>query len=402
MNRFRKKENLKEEYSVKKHFHSLINTVVRQAEYQTRKDIADWQNAVNEARGTYSKRQTRLQRLYENILTDAMLSSQINLRIDKTQSATWHITDSNDNNDEQAEHLIADNLLFDSIAEYAIGAKLFGHSLIEFNIKNGAPVVSLLPRRHIYPAEGIFYPDLYGGEEVKYRELPEYGKWFIEFGSCDADDIGTLNSAVPHVLMKRFSQSCWSELCEVYGIPPMVVKTNTQDPEMVARIKQMFAEQGANSKFLTDTTEEVEWATGVATNGDVFSNLIALCNSEISMIICGAVLGQDTVNGNRSKEESSSKLLDSIVDADKRYIEACFNHSVLPAMASLGFVSEGLRLQFSKEKDIASLWQMTSQALPYYDVDTEWIKETFGIEVTGSKQVSGLDFDGKGDKSFFV
>ncbi|WP_446662918.1 phage portal protein family protein, partial [Flavobacterium psychrophilum] len=34
-----------------------------------------------------------------------------------------------------------------------------------------------------------------------------------------------LNKAVSHVLFKRFAQSCWSELCEIYGIPPRVLKT---------------------------------------------------------------------------------------------------------------------------------------------------------------------------------
>ena len=364
----------------------LISSVVRQAEYQTRKDIADWQSAVNEAKGTYSKRQTRLQRIYENALTDALLSSQMGLRIDKTQSTPFHVVGTDGKPNEDAERLLADNLLFDSLSEAIIGSKMFGHSLVEFSFQDGKMSASVLPRAHVYPAEGIFYPDLLSNQEVRYREAAEYGKWYVEFGSRSADDLGLLNGVVPHVLMKRSAQSCWSELCELYGIPPMVIKTNTQDPEMVARIKEMFAGQGSNSKFLTDTTEEVEWATGVATNGDVFRNLISLCNSEISMSVCGAILGQDTVNGNRSKEESSSRLLDSIVSADQRYVEANFNHAVLPALAAIGYLPQGLRLSFAKEVDLSNLWDMTAQALPYYEVNPQWIKDTFGIDVTGTKQ----------------
>lgn len=99
-----------------------------------------------------------------------------------------------------------------------------------------------------------------------------------------------------------------------------------------------------------------------------------------------AVLGQDTENGNRSKEESSTKLMEAVVKADKRLIESSFNRKILPALAAIGFLKPGLRLEITKEVDLEKLWKMTYEASQNYDVDPEWIRDTFGIAVIGKKQ----------------
>lgn len=98
------------------------------------------------------------------------------------------------------------------------------------------------------------------------------------------------------------------------------------------------------------------------------------------------MLGQDTENGNRSKEESSTKLMEAVVKADKRLIESSFNRKILPALAAIGFLKPGLRLEITKEVDLEKLWKMTYEASQNYDVDPEWIRDTFGIAVIGKKQ----------------
>lgn len=89
----------------------------------------------------------------------------------------------------------------------------------------------------------------------------------------------------------------------------------------------------------------------------MYKNLIDTCNQQLSLLNLAAVLGQDTVNGNRSKEESSSKLLDSVVKADNRFIESSFNRIILPALASIGVLKPGLRLVIAKEVDVEKLWK---------------------------------------------
>ena len=201
----------------------------------------------------------------------------------------------------------------------------------------------------------------------------------------DKNQYGLLNKAVPHVLFKRFAQACWSELCEIYAIPPRFIKTDTTNPEMLDRAEAMLRDMGAAAYFIIDTTEEFAFAKGADTNGDVYNNLITLCKNEISMLVNSAVMGQDTEHGNESKEESSQKLFEKKVEADKRLVENTWNSIVIPALVKLGVIAEGLMFEFRPEVNLEKLWKMVSEALPHMDIDPEWMTETFGIQFIGIK-----------------
>jgi hypothetical protein len=377
---------------------NLVSRVVKYHESQYRLDIQDWRDALASAKSPLKPSQRRLQEMYGSVMTDALLSSQMQFRTDRSQSADFTLVDAMGKTDEEATAVLKSTQLYNDLSEAIVEAKFYGQSVMELSFDKDRPVYRLVPRTHVDPINGVFYPDVFSSDGENYRERPDYGTWILEFNTREGD-YGLLNNITPHVLMKRFAQSCWSELCEVYGIPPLVLKTNTSDPEMLERCKQMLQEAGSNAKYIADIDEEIEWATGTATNGDVFNNLISLCSNEISMCVLGAVVGQDTVNGNRSKEESSLKIVDSIILADHRSIEAEFNGKVLPALNRVGLLPEGLCMRIREDKDMRPLWDMVYQASQYYEVDPAWIRDTFGIEVTGRREF-GPSADG--DLRFFA
>lgn len=383
MNIFRKKAADKPQVETRKREQILIRKIIESHESITRKDIADWKRARIQATGTIEPRQTMLQGLYEEIMLDALITSQLGLRIDKSQAIDFSLK-REDKDDNDATKKLRDSGLFDTLVELIVESKFYGSSLVEFSYDMTGIQADLIPRKHVSPKTGRFYPDIYSGTYINYRQEPDFGKWIIEFYPRKGD-LGILNKAVPYVLMKKFALSCWSELCEIFGIPPRVLKTDTTDPEMINRAERMMKEIGSAAYFIIDTEEQFEFAKSSDTNGDVYKNLISTCDQQISLLVLAAVLGQDTVNGNRSKEESSSKLLDSVVKADSRYIEACFNKIVLPALIGIGFLPEGLRLEVAKEVDVDKLWKMVYEGSQYYEFDTKWIKDTFGIEVVGTK-----------------
>lgn len=368
---------------------ALIKKVIATNTSITRKDIADWKKARIQATSSLEPRQVLLQELYDEVMLDALVTSQMGLRIDKSQGIDFSLK-RNGKDDEEATKKLRDSGLFDSLSELIVESKFYGDSVVEFSFGRTGIEANLVPRKNISPKTGRFYPDIYASSFIDYRNEPDFGKWIVEFYPRH-DDLGILNKAVPYVLMKKFALSCWSELCEIFGIPPRVLKTNTTDKEMMDRAETMMKEIGSAAYFIIDTEEDFEFAQSSNTNGDVYKNLISTCDQQISLLILAAVLGQDTVNGNRSKEESSSKLLDSVVKADNRYIESCFNKVVLPALASIGFLPDGLRLEIAKEVDIEKLWKMVFEGSQYYEFDTEWIRDTFGIEVVGAKQQGGTE-----------
>ncbi len=363
---------------------------------RTRADVSTWKSALRAADNVERPRRARLQNLYTDILLDAHLTSQIELRMQHSLSVPFALKRDGETDEESTELLKAARWK-NEIDREILWADYRGNSLIELTTENGSLCITSLPRNNIIPEKGILLLSEDDTNGVDYRNCREYGTWLLEFGS--RTNYGLLNKAVPHVLFKRFAQSCWSELCEIYGIPPRFIKTDTQDPEMLNRAESMLRDMGSAAYFIIDREESFEFAKGADTNGDVYNNLISLCNSEISLLITGAVIGQDTKNGNRSKEESSIKLLDKMVQSDKRMLESYWNGTVLPALVRIGVLPEGLTYELQQEEDIEKLWDMTKEALPYMDVDAEWMKEKFGIQVTGKKEFpanAGLRVDTSG------
>lgn len=371
----------------------LVRKLVPKAISRVRKDLDSWKAALKQADSVERPRRRQLMDLYADVMLDALLTSQIEQRMGRTMACEFSLKDSNGNTNEDATGILSNAVWFPLIQRYMLESIFYGHSLIELNTNqtNGIDV-SLLPRQNVVPEIGLFLYDSTGDEGVLYRNMREYSTYILEFGS--PNNYGLLNKAVPHALFKKFADSCWSELCEIYGIPPRYIKTNTQDPAMLDRAEEMLRDMGSAAYFIIDTTEEFQFASGVNTNGDVYRNLIALCNSEMSLLISGAQIGQDTANGNRSKEEVSVQLLEEYVKSDKRLMEDWMNSIVMPALVRLGILPDGLRFTWNSEEDTGELWNRTAQAMQYYEVDPQWIKEKFGIEVTGKRGAEQNGFFG--------
>ena len=371
----------------------LVRNIVPKAISRVRKDFDCWRRALKQADSVERPRRRELMDLYADVMLDALLTSQIEQRVSRTLSSGFVLRGAGGVVDEEATERLREAVWFPLLERYMVESVFYGHSLCELSIgDDGTPEVQLIPRQNVVPELGLCLYDCSADEGAYYREMREYGTYILEFGS--PRNYGLLNKAVPHALFKKFAASCWSELCKIYGIPPRYIKTNTQDPEMLDRAEAMLRDMGSAAYFIIDTTEELSFATGASTNGDVYSNLIERCNAEMSLLICGAQIGQDTKNGNRSKEEVSIGQLQKSVESDKRQVEDWMNSLVLPALSRLGILPDGLRFAFSSEEDTAELWNRTAQAMQYFDVDPDWIRERFGIEVTAKRDDGKSGFFG--------
>lgn len=373
---------------------------------RTRKDIANWNRAIQMTRLQDNPKWYLLQQLYDEIFLDALLKSQYKNRILKALSEKPVLKKPNGEIDEEQTNLLNNAIFTKEINRHILDSNYRGFSVIEFSVppvgvskrKEGKQLqVDLIPRANIDPVNGALYPDYSEDKKIFYRDTAEYGVWLLEFH--EKGNEGLFNSGVPHVLFKRFAQSCWSELCEINGIPPRVLKTNTQDPEMMRRGESMMQDMGAAAWFIIDENESFEWAAAATQSGDVYSKLINLCNNEISLLFSGAIIGQDTKHGNRSKEESSQDMLQTLIDNDLDVLEKHWNDTVIPALVQIGILKGDVTYEYEPSENIEQLWGMTKEILPYKKIDDEWIKEKFGIEVTGDRGGNDDGAEGgKGDK----
>ena len=369
-----------------------------------RKDISDWQNAKQAAIRVDNPRFSQLQELFDYIMDDAHLSSQVLLRKSMPLGSEYDLVRENGDTDDQATYNLTVMPSTRRLLNAILDAQLYGYSLVELDPRPGNPDplgITLIDRRHIDPRNGLVLIDTSDTTGIPYRELREFGTYILEFRG---EGLGLLDKAVPHVLFKRFAQSCWSEFCEVCGMPPRVIKTNTQDPNLRDKYLEMLSNYGSGANGVIDIDDEMIFVATNASNGEAYENLIRLCSNELSLLINGAVLGQDTRYGSNSKEETSANLNAKLIKFDFDYIEANFNTIVIPALVTLGIIPQGLRFRFRQQEDTSELFNQTMQAAQYFDIDPKWVKEKFGIEVLGPRtMVGGLgapaDNDGNGQKS---
>ena len=99
----------------------------------TRKDIADWKRARLQATSTYEPKQVLLQRLFSEVIDDALMTSQVSvLRIGKSQGAEFELK-MNGRKDEAETQKFKDSGLYEDLVELIVEAQFFNHSLIEFD-----------------------------------------------------------------------------------------------------------------------------------------------------------------------------------------------------------------------------------------------------------------------------
>lgn len=365
---------------------SYVPTIAPKTISRTRQDIKNWNDALNMANNVDQAKRFPLYNLYDNIMVDLHLQSQINNRMLKSLSQPFIMKDLSGKVNQDLTDLLQNKKWIYQVNKAILETLFYGHSLGEFDYQLGELVFNLIPRQNIDPVKGFLYYDYADDKKIVYKEQKEYGSWLLEFGN--KNDYGLLNGCVPHVLFKRFAQSCYSELCEIYGIPPRVLKTNTQDRTMVTRGEKMLKDMGSAAWFIIDENESFEFAQGVSTNGDVYKGLLAVCNNEMSMGISGAVVGQDTKNGSNSKEKTSIGILQDLVDSDLGLIEQAWNSTIIPALKILGIITGDAIYAYPQAVDLDKLWKMTTDAAQFLEVDPVWVNDTFGVKVLGAKKTA--------------
>lgn len=362
-----------------------LDTVELKSTFRARQDIRAWNVALNMTKQLESPRWYKLQQLYDEIFLDALLQSQYKNRVLTALAKRPVLRKPNGEVDEEQTEMLNSSVWAKEINRHILDSVYRAISLIEFSFdEEGELHVDLIPRENLDPRDGVLYPDYTDEKKIYYRDAAEFGVWLLEFH--EKGNQGLFNSAVPHVLFKRFAESCWSELCEINGIPPRVLKTNTQDPVLMRRGEKMMREMGAAAWFIIDQNENFEWAQAATQSGDVYRNLIQLCNNEISMLVSGAIIGQDTVNGSRAKDESAQEMLHNLIADDMDMIERYWNNDVIPALQAIGVLKGDVIFEYEQTEDTNQLFEWTKGLLQSgKNVDDEWLKEKFGVEVTGDR-----------------
>lgn len=361
----------------------ILDKLIASNSARSRKDINQWRSALQQAENPDNPKRALLYNLYAELILDGRASAEFDKRKLAVQGSEISLYNPADGvTDAEKTKLLQKPWFFDLIG-HAMDSKAWGHSLVQIGDMNEEGEISeveLVNRKHVIPEKGMFTVRQGDEKGILYREDKKYSQWLLEFGG--KKDLGLLNKTAPHILYKRFAQGAWSEFCEIFGMPLRYVKTNTKDSDSLNRVENMMINMASASYAIIDNEEELAFVETAKSDGGVYNGLIQLCNSEVSFIVNGAVIGESSQGGSRSKEEVGERTGGLITKSDRLWLEGFINTTLLPRLIELGYPVQGLEFKFEEEVDTEGLWTITEGLLPHYDIEEEYITNTFGIPVT--------------------
>ena len=376
---------------------SVSDTIIPRAMTRGKKDIRNWRAALIAAENINNPRRTLLYNLYHELILDPHLSSEIQKRVLASVGAEFSLYKIDDGESDPEITALFHKPWFYEFIEHAINSVFWGFSVVELgDIKDGEiDGISLIPRKHILPLSGEFIKDENENRGIKYRDDDKYSRYIIEIGKTD--DLGLINKAAPQLLYKRFSTSAWSDFTEIFGMPLRVAKTNTKDRTSLNAMEDMMVKMGSGGYAIIDESEMLEFIESNKSNGDVYKSLIDLCNSEISKLINGAVIGEANAGGSRAKEEVGERTGNMIWNSDKQMLTGYINEQLIPKLIDMGYKLDGYGFRFEKHKDLDAMFKMAQGLLQSFDIDAEYISNTFGIPVSKKETVNSQNLNTEGD-----
>lgn len=373
----------------------LMDQFILSTTSRGRKTIDNWRKALQAAENADTPNRKLLYDLYDELAIDADLRAEWEQRRKlRILGADFDLVDEAGKPNPEATEMLM-NTWFRDFISYALDSQLWGHSLIELGSEldeNGLIAsVDLCPRAWVIPEKGLFVNQVGDTTGIEYRTDPKYVPWLIEVGK--KRDLGLLNNLAPYILFLRFAMSAWSEFAEKFGMPARVVKTDTVDTKNVNRLYDMLDQMGTAFFAVIGKDDELDWVETAKTNGDIYRQLVEMCMSKISKLLNGAVIGEASQGGSRSKEEVGMDISTLITGGDMMFIENLMKHA-LPKLIAIGYPFEGLKFRYQRKGDMQAQWTIVSGILEYYNVPAEYITDTFGVPVEAKTTDPGAESAG--------
>lgn len=313
-------------------------------------EINDIKVATTVATAQYRPDRSRLIMLYEYIMQDSHLSSQIMVAVNKVISESFGLYKGETLDKEATKFL--QSAWFELVVTYIVEAELYGYSLVEFDLDaaNRTIDVTLIYRTCVQPDMKLLQLDgNINGDLVSYADAMNDLK-LLQFGV--PKDLGSLLKAAYNVLWKFYARSDWSRSSEKFGMPILWIKADTNQDSELDRIEQKAANFGSDGYIVTQAGDEVSI---VERSGQdihkIYLENIRYCDEQISKLIVGQTATSDTQAwaGSSNVQE---RVMDDISSSRMRRVKYAVNNQVLPFLVKNGFAFlNGLEFDYTIIKE---------------------------------------------------
>ncbi|TAG31892.1 MAG: DUF935 family protein [Sphingobacteriia bacterium] len=371
----------------------LINRLAAESVDRSRKGIAQWRSAMDQADDPVNPNWQPLQDLIEYVEPDAQLGTSIEIRVASTLSKRFIIYDKKTGEEitEKTQILQDKNWFFlflwhmlDTMFKKYTVAQLVDPVKMQF---------SYLPRRNFVPQRKFFKFSVTG--ELGYKlDDPAIVDTIIIAES--KHKYGILNDIIPDLIWKKNAKQSWHEFGEKFGIPLISATTNKRDKKEIAAIEAMLRAMGEAMTAVLPENTTITIHDSVA-KGDpykVYLEQIKLYDEYIAKRLLGGTMVIEQGSSRAQGEVHERTLKDVISLFDKMLIMAIVNDQLLPMMAKFGYPfseNDGFKFDETKEIPIGELSDILDKLLNHYDVDEKWVTKTFNIPILGKKKTVSAD-----------
>lgn len=309
--------------------------------------IDDIKTAITLAQNVDTPDRAKLLQIYDYIMKDMHLKSQIRVAKMEVLSEPWQIYQGKVV-DETTSELMAKRWV-SSIIEAILEAEMWGFSVVELDFIDppnwAIGQVDTVQRDYIsIEKQWILIDGNINGSFLPYADIMNELE-MLEFGK--RNDFGILLEAAYNVIWKFYSRSDWSRGSEKFGMPILIVEADTNNDAELDAIETKAANFGTDGYMVVQAGDK---ATLMERTGqrmhDIWLDNIKLCNEEISKGINGqtgssdpkAFVGAAQVQ-ERTMQGFTSTRLQNVVDE--------MNEKVLPYLMAKGFaIKEGSRFDY--------------------------------------------------------
>lgn len=384
--------------SGRKNANAIIMQVAKAYKDRSRKEIQSWRMSLTAIEHIETPRYTRYFDLQDDLVTDGTYKTQVLLRKSATLSCGFQVRNRKTGEVNELASELFQQKWFYRYLNVELDSIILGTRIIEFLEFNGHAIkFAVVPPRNTVPSQKRIYPDLGKDKVFIQYDDPIHKPWVLELNPDN--HLGIFNDIIPNLIWKRNVTQSWAEFCEKFGMPLISATTNNNNTAHIDNVeKQLLALAEASvGVFPEGTTIKFDEANRTDAY-NVYYQFIKHNSDTIAGVLVGSnTLGQN--ESNRSNTEVHERSLDfKISQADRRDITFTVNDELMPLLKLQGYsyISDDDVFEWieSKEEiDLMQYWNVVQGILQNYDVEEDWIKETFNIPIIGKKQSSGNNFN---------
>ena len=315
----------------------------REVSYQ----IVDITGAINMATNPDSPDRSKLLKIYDYILKDGHLKSQIRNARFEVLSEPWMVYNEDGTPDIEATKSIA-KLWTNKLISHIFDSELYGFTVVEGDTispeKGSIGGAISIDREYVsIEKQWILIDGTINGAYLDYAAIMEELE-LMEFG--DRQDLGILLECSYNVIWKYYSRSDWSRGSEKFGMPILAIEADTNNDAELDALETRAANFGTDGYIVTQAGDKINI---VERKGDkmhmIWMDNITLCNDENSKIVNGTSTTSDSTPyvGNAQVGE---RTMQTFTIARLQRIADEFNKSVIPYLIRKGFKLEGKKFDY--------------------------------------------------------